>query len=52
MINLYRYHPITGYWYIERSCLPENAAAWLVIFQKDEPNAHFKLGKRKPRGGP
>ena len=50
--SLWRYNQVTGYWTHERSCLPETAEQWLAVFQKDEPDAYFKISKHKPKGRP
>lgn len=50
--GLWRYNAITGEWKLERTCAPETAEEWLKIFQKDEPEASFKLSRKKPSGKP
>jgi hypothetical protein len=52
MIVLWRYNTTTGYWNRQRECLPENAQQWLAVFQKDEPQAFFRLAKRRPNDHP
>lgn len=49
MLNLWRYNAITGFWRLVRECNNENAEAWLLIFQTDEPDARFVLCKRRPK---
>jgi hypothetical protein len=51
-IGLWRYDPITGYWRYVRSCASETALDWLAIFQRDEPNAVFKLSTNRPSAAP
>lgn len=48
MITLWRYNTTTGYWDFVRTCAVNTAEDWLVVFQRDEPNALFKLSKHKP----
>lgn len=36
-------------WTRERDCAPENAAGWLAVWQKDEPQAVFCLAETKPK---
>lgn len=51
-MNLWRYNPVTGFWRMERACLPGTAQQWLELFQKDEPNAYFALSRFSPRHNP
>ena len=46
--SLWRFNPVTGYWHPERACDRDSAQKWLEIYQKDEPEAVFKLSKRRP----
>ncbi len=53
--HLWRYNKVTGYWRLERSCHPDDAARWLDIFSKDEPGEFFRLvpvGDRRPQDNP
>ncbi len=45
---LWRYSLVTGNWHPVRICDPKNAAAWLQIFQDDEPGVDFRLEKTRP----
>jgi hypothetical protein len=47
-MKLWKYNPITGYWFYVRDVTEENGLTWLGIFQRDEPTAKYKLAKRKP----
>lgn len=49
-LKLWRYDPITGYWRVVQGpfASSENAAEYLSIFQKDEPNIRFKLSAKRP----
>jgi hypothetical protein len=52
MLNLYskRFSTARGwYWKLERDTLPENAKAWLAVFQKDEPEIEFKVAAKTPK---
>ncbi len=42
-------NPHVFIWHFERSCLPENAAAYLKILREDAPNTKFMTSKRQPR---
>ncbi|MGM1044853.1 MAG: hypothetical protein ACQEXX_01765 [Bacillota bacterium] len=48
-MKLWRYNNITGYWDYVRDVTEETKKQWTVIFQKDEPNAIFKVSKSKPK---
>lgn len=46
----YRWTTARGYqWKAERTCSGENAADWLALYQRDEPEVHFRLAVNKPR---
>ena len=45
-MKLWKYNRITGMWTFMRTCEDK---AWLAVFQKDEPDQHFKLSKTRPR---
>lgn len=47
-MKLWRYNAITGYWQFVRS-VGEEGLQWLAIFQQDEPQAVFKLSKKRPQ---
>jgi hypothetical protein len=51
-MNLWRFNPITGFWRMERACLPDTAQQWLDLFRADEPTAHFALSRFAPRFNP
>ena len=51
-MNLWRFNPITGFWRMERACLPDTAQQWLALFSQDEPKAHFALSRLAPRFNP
>lgn len=36
-------------WTPERQCEADSAAAWLAIFQRDEPAVTFRLSAKRPR---
>lgn len=46
---LWKYNTTTGIWRAVRDVTPETADQWLAIWQRDEPNAYFKISKNKPR---
>jgi len=51
-LTLWKYNPITGYWVSERNVLPATADQWLAIFERDEPEATFRVASRKPTHNP
>lgn len=46
---LWRYDKVIGTWKYERSVEPDTAEQWLGVFQRDEPDAVFKISKNQPR---
>jgi|LWDU01.1.fsa_nt_gi hypothetical protein len=51
-LRLFSYNPITGIWKSERGVAPETQDQWLKVFQKGEPDKHFVISKRIPKGKP
>lgn len=52
MLNIYskRWSTAKGwYWKLERDTLPENADAWLAVFQKEEPSIEFVVSAKMPK---
>ncbi|MCY8549338.1 hypothetical protein MOD25_05410 [Bacillus haynesii] len=49
MDKLWKYNTTTGFWEYVRDIAEGNGSAWLDIFQKAEPNSHFKVSKRRPK---
>lgn len=45
-----RNRPSGGKWWVyERDVQPEDAKAWLYVFEKDEPEIVFLISSKKPK---
>lgn len=49
MKYLWRHNAITGLWDQVRDIAPGNEAAWLAVWQRDEPGSTFRVAKRRPK---
>jgi len=47
--DLWRKNQVTGLWKHERTCELGTAHQWLLISQKEEPDAQFKLSPSRPK---
>lgn len=47
-MNLWRLDPVVGVWRFCRECRPETAAAWLDVWQRQEPDTQFTLAPKRP----
>ena len=52
LTNIWKYNPATGSWTLVRDSYKENAPRWMEIFQGDEPDAVFKISKKRPVKSP
>jgi hypothetical protein len=51
-MNMWRFNTRSGMWDHVRSVTAETAAAWLAVWQRDEPGTLFVIAKSKPRKAP
>lgn len=51
-LRLWRYSRITGLWVYCRNVTPENQLSWLAVYEQDEPDETFRVGRHKPTDQP
>lgn len=51
-LKLWRYNYEIGVWEEVRTCTKQSALVWLAAYSLEEPDVHYRIGKKRPSFNP